>query len=167
VINCSAPHQLSTLYNASELYTSIHLPHTQTGEICLDILKTAWTPAWTLESVCQAVLALLSAPAADSPLNCDAGGCWCRRRGWDQFSMKPRLLHGHAVFLRRQFVASRRHTWLQLTGAHVHAGACHGNQQMTSVVSDPTLHCSAQALIHCLTGLHERCCRVTRTCCGL
>ena len=46
----------------------------KTGEICLDILKPdAWTPAWTLQSVCRAVAALLSHPEADSPLNCDAG----------------------------------------------------------------------------------------------
>ncbi|KAJ1639592.1 ubiquitin-conjugating enzyme E2 [Pavlovales sp. CCMP2436] len=46
----------------------------KTGEICLDILKEdAWTPAWTLQSVCRAVTALLSSPEADSPLNCDAG----------------------------------------------------------------------------------------------
>lgn len=51
----------------------IHPRRAQTGEVCLDILKTTWSPAWTLQAVCQAVLALLSAPEPDSPLNCDAG----------------------------------------------------------------------------------------------
>ena len=43
------------------------------GEICLDILKKEWSPAWSIQSACRAIIALLSDPAPDSPLNCDAG----------------------------------------------------------------------------------------------
>lgn len=42
------------------------------GEICLDVLQSQWTPAWTLSSACTAILALLDAPEPDSPLNVDA-----------------------------------------------------------------------------------------------
>jgi peroxin-4 len=44
-----------------------------TGEICIDILKKDWTPAWSLQSACRAIMSILSDPNADSPLNCDAG----------------------------------------------------------------------------------------------
>ncbi len=44
-----------------------------TGEICLDVLKDQWTPVWTLESACFAILDLMTHPNPDSPLNCDAG----------------------------------------------------------------------------------------------
>ncbi|OMJ80647.1 hypothetical protein SteCoe_19083 [Stentor coeruleus] len=47
--------------------------HFDTGEICLDVLKSDWCPAWNLEAICRAITALLSSPNADSPLNCDAG----------------------------------------------------------------------------------------------
>ncbi|GAB7365702.1 hypothetical protein MBLNU230_g7041t1 [Neophaeotheca triangularis] len=42
----------------------------QTGEICLDLLKTSWTPAYGIVSTLEAVQQLLSAGAEpDSPLN--------------------------------------------------------------------------------------------------
>ena len=47
--------------------------HPQTGEICLDVLKNQWTPAWTLLYIMKAILVLLSIPEPNSPLNCDAG----------------------------------------------------------------------------------------------
>jgi len=47
--------------------------HFRTGDVCLDILKKEWSPAWGIQAACRAILALLSDPDADSPLNCDAG----------------------------------------------------------------------------------------------
>lgn len=42
----------------------------QTGEICLDLLKTSWTPAYGIVSTLEAVQQLLSAGGEpDSPLN--------------------------------------------------------------------------------------------------
>ncbi|KAK2195374.1 bifunctional Ubiquitin-conjugating enzyme E2/Ubiquitin-conjugating enzyme-RWD-like [Babesia duncani] len=45
----------------------------QTGEVCMDVLKSNWSPAWTLSYLCRGIIYILSDPNADSPLNCDAG----------------------------------------------------------------------------------------------
>jgi peroxin-4 len=47
--------------------------HFKRGKICLNILKTEWTPAWSIQSLCTAVSLLMSQPAPDSPLNTLAG----------------------------------------------------------------------------------------------
>ncbi|GAB1310323.1 E2 ubiquitin-protein ligase peroxin 4 [Madurella fahalii] len=43
----------------------------QTGEICLDLLKEAWTPAYSVLECVRAVRMLLSCPAVESPYNVD------------------------------------------------------------------------------------------------
>lgn len=42
-----------------------------TGEICLDLFKDAWSPAYSVLEVVRAVRMLLSCPETDSPLNVD------------------------------------------------------------------------------------------------
>ncbi|KAH8885233.1 UBC-like protein [Thozetella sp. PMI_491] len=43
----------------------------QTGEICLDLLKDAWSGTYTILECVRAVRMLLSCPGTDSPLNVD------------------------------------------------------------------------------------------------
>lgn len=43
----------------------------QSGEICLDLLKEAWTPAYSILECVRAVRMMLSYPETDSPLNVD------------------------------------------------------------------------------------------------
>ena len=71
--------------------------HIQTGEICLDLLKTSWSPAYTIASTLEAVQQLLAYPQVDSPLNVDIANVlkegdemggeslirfWCEERRW-------------------------------------------------------------------------------------
>ncbi|KAG8626490.1 hypothetical protein KVT40_005435 [Elsinoe batatas] len=45
--------------------------HFKTGEICLDLLKTSWSPAYTIASTMNAIQQLLTSAEPDSPLNVD------------------------------------------------------------------------------------------------
>jgi peroxin-4 len=53
-----------------QMQTQIFHPniHWRTGEICLDILQSNWSPAWSLMSCARAIQSMLASPAPDSPL---------------------------------------------------------------------------------------------------
>lgn len=122
------------IFHPNVLYT--------TGEICLDILKPdAWTPAWTLQSVCRAVAALLSHPEADSPLNCDCGDAVhllpvlpSLTFHLSSLTQNHRLSPSRALQLwkpmclvipHRKSNPERRYARIPLHGAHVYSAACH------------------------------------------
>lgn len=50
------------------IHPNVALP---SGEICLDLLKDAWTPQYSIVEVVKAIRMLLSDPGTDSPLNVD------------------------------------------------------------------------------------------------
>ncbi|KAI0125966.1 ubiquitin-conjugating enzyme/RWD-like protein [Xylariales sp. AK1849] len=56
-----------------------------TGEICLDLLKDQWTPAYSILECVRAVRMLLGCPETDSPLNVDVAALI---RGGDSLGAK-------------------------------------------------------------------------------
>ena len=70
-IRCDSDYPLSPptiTFDTKVFHPNVHFSK---GDVCLDILKKEWSPAWGLQAACRAVLALLSDPDAESPLNCD------------------------------------------------------------------------------------------------
>ena len=50
------------------------------GSICLDILKSNWSPALTMEKVLLSILALLNSPNPDDPLDTSAANLYKKDR---------------------------------------------------------------------------------------
>ena len=48
----------------------------ESGELCLDILKDKWTPAYNLPTIIQSILSLLTDPNPDSALNINAANLY-------------------------------------------------------------------------------------------
>ncbi|EME86044.1 uncharacterized protein MYCFIDRAFT_210393 [Pseudocercospora fijiensis CIRAD86] len=73
-LSIAVPQQYPNTPPAIRFQTPICHPNVnfKTGEICLDLLKTSWTPAYGIVSTLEAVQQLLSAGGEpDSPLNID------------------------------------------------------------------------------------------------
>mmetsp|Transcript_2594 Transcript_2594/g.3623 ORF Transcript_2594/g.3623 Transcript_2594/m.3623 type:complete len:179 (+) Transcript_2594:108-644(+) len=73
IIKCSSDYPLAPptiSFDTKIFHPNVHFGK---GDVCLDILKKEWSPAWGLQAACRAVVALLSDPDPSSPLNCDAG----------------------------------------------------------------------------------------------
>ncbi|EKX73770.1 ubiquitin-conjugating enzyme family member protein [Theileria equi strain WA] len=61
----------------------------ETGAICLDILKNEWSPALTIRTALISIQALLSAPEPDDPQDAQVAGMY--KRNYDEFARTAKL----------------------------------------------------------------------------
>ena len=63
--------------------------HWKTGEICLDILKDAWSPALTMKTALMSLQALMCAPEPSDPQDAEVASMF--NRSYDQFASTARF----------------------------------------------------------------------------
>ena len=71
----------------------------KTGEICLDLLKTSWTPAYTISTTMTSIHQLLTSAEPDSPLNVDVAQLF---RTGDEVGARSLI---------RWYTASEKYAW--------------------------------------------------------
>jgi ubiquitin-conjugating enzyme E2 D/E len=70
-----------------------HLNVNENGDICLDVLKDGWKPIMSINSVILSIIALLSDPGTEDPLNFELANLYKTNR--DQYfkTIKQSLVH--------------------------------------------------------------------------
>ncbi|KAJ3304459.1 hypothetical protein HDV03_002803 [Kappamyces sp. JEL0829] len=82
IIDIQIPHEYPFRPPKMKFITPIYHPNisSQTGAICLDILKDAWTPVLTLKSTLISLQSLLFDPVPDDPQDAQVAGHYLRDR---------------------------------------------------------------------------------------